>query len=220
MRVIHIRCACDADPLQVLSKHFQKIDPQKAYVVVATAQHLHTIGDAVDFLKSKGIKARAGGQVLGCDQQSAFGDEDAVIYIGSGRFHPLGIAKATGKKILIVNPISGTFDFFGEKDIKRISGKRKAAIAAALSSERFGIMLSSKKGQKRIEKAIMLRDLLESNGKRAWIFAASELSPPNLLPFKVDVLVNTACPRICEDIFHVPVISSKDLEDALALGKG
>ena len=155
--------------------------------------------------------------MLGCDQSNAMGPEDAVIYIGSGRFHPLGIARATGKRVYTVNPLSHAFSSIDDKDIARIEGRRKGAIAKALESETFGIMVSTKTGQKRLQLAVRLKALLESHGKAAVLLAANELSPPNLAPITVDMLVNTACPRIEQDEYHVPVIGASDLESALAL---
>ncbi len=217
MKVVHIPCASCADPIPTLETNLSVLDPTKSYAVVATAQHLHTIDSVVSFLSSHGIICRSCGQVLGCDQSNARGKEDAVLYIGSGRFHPIGIAQTLKKPVFILNPISHVLDMVDEKDIIRYEKKRKGAIAKALDSTRFGIMISAKSGQKNIELALRLKTLLESHKKQAWLFAAAELSPPNLLPFKCDMLVNTACPRIPGDEYHVPVISASDLEAAMAL---
>jgi 2-(3-amino-3-carboxypropyl)histidine synthase len=74
-------------------------------------------------------------------------------------------------------------------------------------------MVSTKDGQFNLGKALELKDRLESKNREALIFAGDELTPNNLLPFRVDCWVNTACPRLVEDKYHRPVVNSEELEE-------
>jgi 2-(3-amino-3-carboxypropyl)histidine synthase len=157
-----------------------------------------------------------GGQILGCRQDNALKlDVDCFLYIGSGRFHPLGVALKTDKPVYILNPLSGVLDSITPDEKKRWLGKRKGAISRAMESRTFGLMVSTKDGQFNIKKAMELKKRLKEKGKEAVIFAADELSPNNLLPFKVDCWVNTACPRIAGDEYNRPVINADELAEIL-----
>jgi len=217
MRVIHIPCESIYDPIPTLSDNISELRQYSSLIVVATSQHLRAMAAVVDHLNANGIKARSGGQVLGCDPSAAAGTEDAVLHIGSGRFHPLGIARAEKKPVHILNPLSNVLDLVSADEIEKLEKKRKGAITAALSHDVFGIMVSTKNGQNHLDAALRLKAKMAAHGKRAYIIAGEELSPPNVLPFSVQMLVNTACPRIADDSYHVPVINLADMEAALVL---
>ena len=66
--------------------------------LVTTIQHMHKLEEVKTFLEKKGKKAVICGQVLGCNASCTAGkDVDAFLYIGSGRFHPIGVALKTLK---------------------------------------------------------------------------------------------------------------------------
>src|SRR5439155_142643 len=51
------------------------------------------------------------GQLLGCDYHTATvveGDVDGYLYIGTGDFHPLGVAILIDKPVIIADPERGT----------------------------------------------------------------------------------------------------------------
>jgi 2-(3-amino-3-carboxypropyl)histidine synthase len=216
MKVLHVPCFSLADPIPTLRRRFRGLDKYKSFGLIATAQHLNKINYVRSFLDSKGKKVGIGGQVLGCNQDNALKlDVECILYIGSGRFHPLGIAFKTQKPVFILNPLSGELDRITEDEKRHWMGKRKGAVSRALNSQIYGIMVSTKDGQYNLKKAQVIKDLLEDKNKRAIIFAAEELSPPNLLPFKVDCWINTACPRIEGDEYNRPVINAQDIEEII-----
>ena len=85
--------------------------------VCTTIQHVHKIDQALLALKEQGMRGIVGpaggriryaGQVLGCSYASAKAvDAEEYLFIGTGRFHPLGIALATGKRVVTADPITG-----------------------------------------------------------------------------------------------------------------
>ncbi len=216
MRVIHIPCYSLADPLPALREHLKLLEPYGSVGLVATAQHLNRLDDVKAFLEAAGKRVMVGGQVLGCRQDNAVGlDADCILYVGSGRFHPLGIAYRTEKPVFMLNPLSGVLDRITDEEKRRWLGRRRGALMRALDSKTFGIMVSTKDGQYDMEKAMELKAKLEARGKEAFIFAAEELSPGNLLAFRVDVWVNTACPRMAADEYDRPIVNAKELEAML-----
>jgi len=216
MRVLHIPCYSLSNPLPILEDNFNSLQDYSSFGIVGTAQHLKELDSVAKFLKANGKKALVGGQVLGCRQANALKlDVDCFIYVGSGRFHPLGIAVKTDKPVFMLNPLSGVLDRISEHERKRWVGKRKGAIARAFESQTFGILVSTKGGQFSLKQALQLKKKLESKGKEAFIFSAEELSPNNLLPFKVDCWVNTACPRIAGDEYNRPVVNAEELEEII-----
>jgi len=204
------------DPLPVLKDHLSELRPYRRVGLVATAQHLNRLPEVKDFLESHGKEVEVGGQILGCRQDNALRlGADCYLYIGSGRFHPLGVSFKTDKPVFILNPFSQALDKITDDEKRRWLGKRKGAISRALNSDVFGIMVSLKSGQFNLKKALKLKETLEGKGREAFIFAAQELTPNNLLPFKVDCWVNTACPRIEGDEYNRPVVNAEDLEGFL-----
>jgi 2-(3-amino-3-carboxypropyl)histidine synthase len=137
---------------------------------------------------------------------------DCFLFIGTGRFHPLGLSLETEKPVLFLDFESGKFeDLTQDRDnLRRV---RNAGIAKSASAERFGILVSTKPGQAHSKTAEQARKRLEKLGKKAWILVADRLTPEKLLGLGVQALVNTACPRIREDArsFRKPVISPEDI---------
>ncbi|MGQ9787810.1 MAG: diphthamide biosynthesis enzyme Dph2 [Candidatus Hadarchaeaceae archaeon] len=199
--------------------------------LVATVQHIGHLEEAANFLRSHGIQTLIGepsfrtrypGQVLGCDVSCAKAlapSVDGFIYVGTGDFHPLGVALATGKKVVSVNPVSGGFKVFMPRQEEFIRG-RKAMVARAALGKVFGVIVSTKKGQARFNLARKITDLLKEEGKQAYLLAFDDISPESFENFKFDALVCIACPRIpIDDVqrFEKPVLTP--FEVLVMLGK-
>ena len=124
---------------------------------------------------------------------------DCFIYIGSGDFHPLGVALATGKKTIAFDPLLREVRDMAEiKD--KILRQRFAQIEKAMDAESYGIIVGEKRGQMRRNLALKIKKKLEDHGKKAYLIYLNEIVPDTLLPFrKLDAFVNTACPRVTID---------------------
>src|SRR5438128_8398017 len=157
------------------------------------------------YLEKKGHVIRIGepdrrvayaGQLLGCDYHAATiieGDVDGYLYIGTGDFHPLGVAILVEKPVIIADPERGTARSLAEvKD--RILRQRHAAISRAQEAQVFGIIVSKKIGQLRMELGQDLKAMAEKHGRKASIFLMDLVSPDYLAGYRVDAWVNTACP--------------------------
>lgn len=219
---IETRSAIDIRP--VVEKAIPELKGQ-VIGLITTVQHVHKLPDACTVLKANGKTCVIGrgdsrlaysGQVLGCNF-SAARDEvcDEYLYIGSGDFHPLGVALSTKKRVLAADPFSGEVR---EVDPSRILRQRSAVIAKSLDAQVFGIIVSSKNGQERMELASSLKALAKKHGKEAHLILIDLVTPDQLLQFKVDAFVNTACPRLAIDEvgrFPSPMLTPQEFEIVL-----
>jgi 2-(3-amino-3-carboxypropyl)histidine synthase len=187
--------------------------------LVATVQHVHELKEAKILLARAGTRAVIGkskdlkydGQVLGCDFSSAMVPCDEILFLGSGSFHPIGLALYVGKRVIAADPFSMQINIH-EPDEQR--KKRYIAIERAQDANSFGILIGLKCGQINLNEATVLKQKAVDKGLDAYLIAMEEITEANLLGFKVDAFVNTACPRLAEDFVHFkkPVISAAEFE--------
>jgi diphthamide biosynthesis enzyme Dph1/Dph2-like protein len=111
---------------------------------------------------------------------------DAFLYIGSGHFHP-GALIDLGKDIYLQN---------GEKlEFK----KRKSMLAKFYASKNIGIIVSLKKGQQHMDWAEELKNRFKDKSFYTFVCDTIDYNQMKNFPF-VECWVNTACPRITDDI--------------------
>ncbi|HKW42689.1 MAG TPA: diphthamide biosynthesis enzyme Dph2 [Thermoplasmata archaeon] len=195
--------------------------------LLTTTQFRGWLPDVQEYLEKRGHQVKVGepdrrvayaGQLLGCDYHTATiieKDVDGYLYVGTGDFHPLGVAiLVPDKPVIIADPERGTARDLAEvKD--RILRQRHAAIARARDAGVFGIIVSRKLGQIRMELAEELKALAEKHDRRASIFLMDLVSPEHLEGYRVDAWVNTACPRIAiEDVlrYKQPILTPQEFE--------
>ncbi len=221
--VVFIEARSDVDVLQCV-KIALPLFKTKNIGLITTVQHIHKLEEAAKFLDEngkKGIKGKGDlrisypGQVLGCNFTAARLECEEYLYIGSGIFHPLGVAIATGKRVVAADPyMNKAIEVFTEKFMR----KRSGYIAESMDAKVFGIIVSSKSGQNRMNLARKLSGIARMHGKKVQIIMIDLVTPEQLLAFKVDAYVNTACPRITIDDaerFHVPVLTPGEFEIVL-----
>ena len=225
MKIMHIKAEIEEDIIPALEKNISRL-PERIGLLT-TAQHISQLEKAKDFLESKGKKVFTSkgrktqhkGQVLGCDFDAAKnikGEVDAFLYVGTGRFHPLGIVLYTGRDVFAVNPLTREIKEYTQKDTEKTEKRKKGALLKFYSSKNIGIITSTKPGQKRLKDAIELKKELAKKGKNAYIFLTDTLdfSEMENFPF-IDCYVNTMCPRIgLDDTIRTekPMINIDDLD--------
>ncbi len=200
--------------------------------LITTVQHVHRLDEVRGYLHQKGIEALLGmpsgrikyaGQVLGCNFSTALMVKSRVkmyLYIGTGRFHPLGAAMVTGKKVLALDSHTGKHEIIEQGD--RFLRVRYGLIARAMDFERAAIIVSTKPGQKRMAVAEQLKSKAEERGKRADILVMDRISPQSLMGSGYDVYVSTACPRIALDDhmnYDKPILTVREFEVVLGIRK-
>ena len=152
--------------------------------------------------------------MLGCDFSSALNISDNVDFYlcWRGRFHPLGVAISTEKKVFAFD-CDGIYSLNDYKD--KILKERFGAIFRAKDSKKFGIIVSSKKGQKRMALAKTIKRRIEKSNFSADIILIDDVSPDKLYGFYYDSYVVCACPRIGIDDakrYKKPLLTPKELE--------
>jgi len=191
--------------------------------LVATVQHVHGLDEAKQMLERAGKTTLIGkaslpglydGQVLGCEFSTAAVPCDELLFIGSGAFHPAGLALYSGKRVIAADPFTRQLTVFEPDELRK---KRWGAIARALDAESVGILIGLKPGQERLSDARRLKRQAESKGLAAFLIALAEITQERLLGFQVDVFVNTACPRLVEDLTQLrrPVLTLAEFEVVL-----
>ena len=224
--VLFIEAYSKIDIDNVVKKSLAFLENYKKIGVVTTIQHLPLINQIKDFLedneKEVVMKEGAGtrkGQVLGCNFSAIKDiDADAFLFIGSGNFHALGVTLFTEKPVFIADPYMNevrTIDEFRDR-ILRI---RFAKITKASDAQKFGIIVSSKRGQFRLDLAKSLKKMINKERKEAFIIMLDNVSPDLLIPYMdLDAFIVTACPRVAIDdasMYKKPLLTPKELEIVL-----
>src|SRR3989338_7275572 len=188
-----------------------------------TVQFLDYTEQIKKFLEEKGInvyvdkiRQKYEGQLLGCDQGAAVkvkGNVDAFLYIGTGVFHPLGIAINVNKEVFCYDPLHAIMSKIDAEQVRKYNLQRKGAYLKFLSAKEIGLLVSLKPGQNQFKKAMDLKKNLKD--KNCYIFAFDTLDFNQIenFPF-VEVWVNTACNRILDDYskFPKPLVDLSDIE--------
>lgn len=207
----------DYNPIPILEKNFEKIKEERIGLI-STLQFLDSLERAKKFLEDKGKIVKIGkgrfypGQILGCDIKSAKSIEnnvDVFLFIGSGKFHPLGLALNTEKLVLFLDVEKN--EIYDLEDLKEKFLKQKyASISLAKDAKRFGILVSVKPGQLNLELAKKIKKELEEKEKKAYILVFNEIKPEKLEGLELDCYINTACPRIAIEnrtLFKKPILN-------------
>ena len=169
--------------------------------LVTTVQHKHELKKIKKIIEDNGKKAVIGGQILGCDVSAAkkiMREIDAFLYIGSGEFHPIGVAMETNKRVISANPINNNVSEIKQKDIDKYKNRQQGALIKFLSAKRVGVLVSLKPGQEKLKKAFELKKKYKD--KEFYIFVSDTINLNEMDNFNfIQAWVNTACPRIADD---------------------
>ncbi|WGI17778.1 diphthamide biosynthesis enzyme Dph2 [Methanonatronarchaeum sp. AMET-Sl] len=174
--------------------------------LITTVQHHHLLPEIkkklpkqkINPVIGEGDKAIANpGQVLGCNFSATEIDVDKYLFIGTGNFHPTGIAYSTNKPVIIIDPERQEIREIENTDL--FIKKRYATIAKAQKASSFGVILSTKTGQTRKKLALKIKERLKKEGYKASVVTMEEVSPNRLLQLGYDAYINTGCPRITYD---------------------
>jgi len=226
--VLFVEAYSTVEVFESAKEALKLLDDYQTIGLVTTTQHLYLLDDLANFLEENGKNVQMGpgkgtlhGQVLGCNFSSARGlSVDAFLYIGSGNFHPLGLKLSTHKPVIIADPYMNEareIDEFAD----RVLRKRFAKIALCMEAKRFGILVSSKEGQMRLEMAKSLKKLIQDQNREAYLILLDNITPDLLMAFRdLNAFVVTACPRIAIDddqIYEKPLITPYELEIALGI---
>ncbi|MBI5148234.1 diphthamide synthesis protein [Candidatus Pacearchaeota archaeon] len=153
-------------------------------------------------------KSKYEGQILGCDVSPALKSRkaEALLLIGSGKFHALQVALKTKKPVFIWQP-SAKLSKITQEDIKNFEVKRKTALIKFLHANEIGILISTKQGQFNLQGALQIRKKIKN--KKAFLFLFDTLNLAEFENFSCQSYINTACPNLILD--DTRIINSDEL---------
>ncbi|CQR49867.1 MULTISPECIES: diphthamide biosynthesis enzyme Dph2 [Haloferax] len=219
-KIIYVPLFSNVDPFPIMEDALDDIEGDEVGLVT-TAQHMNRFEDMCDWLEERGytVQTRKGddrltyeGQVLGCNYASADIPADDVLYVGGGKFHPLGLAmEHPDKNVVIADPVNNVVTI---ADTRKFMKQRYASVHKAMDAEKWGVIFCTKIGQGRMEIA---EKILEDNDN-AYLITMDEVTPDRLRNFDMDAFVNTGCPRITTDDgprFHKPMLTPQEYRIAV-----
>ncbi|ELY82268.1 diphthamide biosynthesis enzyme Dph2 [Natrinema pallidum] len=215
-KVIYVPLFSNVEVTPIMEESLETLEPPEeteGVGLVTTAQHMNRYDEMKAFLEEQGyeVHSRRGddrltheGQVLGCNYASADVPADQVLYVGGGKFHPLGLAmEHPDKHVVIADPVNNVVTV---ADTDKFMKQRYGAIHRAMDAEKWGVIFCTKIGQGRWE---MAQEILDDNDN-AYLITMDEVTPDRLRNFDMDAFVNTGCPRITTDDgpqFHKPMLT-------------
>ena len=226
---IPITLPVDLDPMREVLDRLVKENSLTGELVAlaATVQYVDALGSLSIELEKRGVipVIRAGssrcslpGQVLGCNFSAARVEHAAaVIFLGTGIFHPRGLAISTGKKVIALDPHTKTYNEIETEGFL----KKRASLALGLSNRNnFSVVFCPRPGQNRLELARELVKKGRENGYACELAMLDEIRPEFFIGLGLDAIVSTACPRIAyDDTANYPVPVLTPTEFLLAIGE-
>lgn len=198
--------------------------------IVASVQHLDLVPALGAQLEERGYRVHVGkggprlhypGQALGCNYTTAeavANEVDAFLFLGTGRFHPLGLAFAVDRPVWSLDPLQSTLE--PPIDRAALVRRRQLLVASVRDARRWGVLVSSFAGQHRPTMAQALVRHATARGREAHLLTFDRLDPRDLEGRDVDAYVNTACPRIALDdsaLYPRPMLTPPEF--LMALGE-
>lgn len=221
--VVYFPWYYDVDPENLLMKNLELLKEHDTIGLISSINFKRTMERAVDVLEEQGKEVILGsgknverGQILGCNITAAtdiIEDVDCFVYIGSGKFHPLGVGTVTDKPLYVLDFEKSEMY---EPDFDKFERQRIVAMEKARDCKNYGVVISTKKGQNNIEGALEVKRKLEERGNDARLFSMDHISPDKFMGIDVDCLINTACPRIAVENrtdFDVPFLNLDEFYD-------
>lgn len=161
-------------------------------------------------LLEKDHKITGFNQVLGCTIPKIQRGTEAVLLVGSGKFHAISLAYESKLPVFVFEP--NYLEAISEFDIWDFEKKKKGAYTKFLSSNKIGIIVSTKPGQEKLSLAIKSKKNIRD--KKKYIFLVNEINTSEFENFPdIESWVNTGCPRM--DMSQSGIINLKDIKHLL-----
>jgi len=177
--------------------------------LVVSVQHLDLLEPFRAALGRRGYAVEVGrgdrrlayaAQALGCNYTSAEAVEaqvDAFLFVGTGRFHPLGLAFAVERPVWSLDPLQNRLEPAIDRAV--LIRRRQLVVAAVRDVRSWGILVSTFAGQNRMGMALALQERARVRGREAQVLVFDRLDPRDLEGRALGAYVSTACPRIALD---------------------
>ena len=160
-------------------------------IAIAYSIQFKNIAQDIKKILSKDHKITSFTQVLGCSNPKFPKDTQAILLIGSGRFHGISLAYESKLPIYILD--RNNLSRVTKQDIEKLQNRQKASYLRFLNSNKVGILVSTKPGQNRLKRALELKKALN---KKTYLFLTNNINTMEFENFSINSYINTACPRI------------------------
>jgi len=134
-------------------------------------------------------------QVLGCSKPNFPKETQAILLIGSGKFHATSLALETKLPVYILE--HNHFEKLLKKDIDVLRKRQKTAYLKFLHADKIGVLISIKPGQQNLKKALEFTKKIKN--KKSYLFIGNDINTNEFENFGLKSWVNTACPRLDMD---------------------
>ena len=188
----------DSDKIKSISKKL----PKK--IAIAYSIQFKETANQIKKILSKKHKITNIMQVLGCSKPNFSKDSEAILLIGSGKFHAISLAIETKKQVYILE--ENNLIEISKKEIQDFAQSKKGDYMKFLNSNKVGVLISTKPGQQNIKKALNLK----LKNKEKYFFISNEINTQEFENFsEIESWVNTACPRM--DMNYAGIVNIGDL---------
>ncbi|MBT3395121.1 hypothetical protein HOA59_00370 [archaeon] len=208
MKTLFVNAKYSIDSLKRLDKIKIK---EKKIGIIGTIQTTHLLEQVKTHLENSGHEVDIVGQVVGCNVNNMLKFKDSVnafLFIGSGMFHLLEVLDKTEiTKYYQFNPTSESFSSVSTVEIERLKKKRMAKLAKFYSSDKIGILVTTKPGQENLNGSLKFA---RKSNKSSYIFLTNDIDTNKLEDFSdIEYWINSACPRLEER----GIISLRDVDN-------
>ncbi len=167
-------------------------DLPKQLALVYSSQYINIAKQVKKHLESNNFKITFFSQVLGCSKPKFPKETQTILLISDGKFHGVSLAYESSLPVYLYNH---KLEKISEKQVEDLKKKQKVAQVKFLNSKKAGIVISTKSGQQRIDKAIKLKNKIKD--KDIYFFLTNNLNQQEFENFpQIQSWVNTACPRL------------------------
>lgn len=176
--------------------------PGKTISLASAIQYLDLLPIVKKYLESKGKKVIINkgsyypGQVLGCQSFAFDKNADTLLLLADGKFHARGNSLDLGREIFIFD--SRKLEIFSNQEIEKLNERKKKAIDKFIMNPKIGLLISTKKGQF-YPKYLEIKEKLEKQGKKVYVFETDSINLQELENFPLNIYINTACPGLSLD---------------------
>jgi len=186
--------------LFIKAKSKSKVNPSKILdiskkipknISIVYSIQFEDIAKDIKKILSKKHKITSFIQVLGCSKPEFPKNTQAILLIGSGRFHGISLAYESKLPIYILD--RNNLSRVTKQDIEKLQNRQKASYLRFLNSNKVGILVSTKPGQSKIKRALELKKALN---KKTYLFLTNNINTMEFENFSINSYINTACPRI------------------------
>jgi len=206
--VIYWEYSYNVDPIPILEKEINKLKDFKKVGLITSVQFVNATERVKDYLKNTDKQVymhqslKYQGQITGCNVDAAKKIEnyvDCYLFVGAGKFHPLGVALGVKKPVFSLDVEKGIIYDLNEEKMKWTK-KKLWHEAQLVDAKKVGIIVCWKNGLNKIKEVMTLKKELEKKGKDVYILAFDRVTKEKLDGMKFDCLVNFACPRLEDEL--------------------